>query len=408
MIRVLNKEKCCGCHACFTVCPQKCISMLEDDEGFKYPFVSTDNCIDCKLCEKICPFQREGDPLSQNLPLLSLAAKTRIDSLLSESSSGGIFSELASYILEKKGIVYGASFSTDYRTVHHIRIDNVANLKLLRGSKYLQSDIGDAFTQAKMDLKNGKLVLFSGTPCQIAGLKALLGKPYANLLLIEIVCHGVPSQLLWRRYLDFFEENNTATVSDVNFRCKKKSRGLFGQMIKSGKGIYFMSKEEDPYFRMFLRNYCLRPSCYSCSIKNSPNQSDISLGDCWGADEFVPELSSKLGLSLVLAHTEKGVDIINEIESKIESTSVLFEKALSNNPAVNKSCQKPIKRDLFYKDLQLMPFKQFLKKYGVPDKKTQLKNLIKKIRFFRAFKNMGDRRFDYGLYICMTKNKNHK
>lgn len=219
----LSKDDCCGCGACFQICPKHCITMEEDYEGFLYPKINTSICIKCDRCDDVCPYQHHKKR-SDGLQPLAYGVVCKDEKRMKYSSSGGAFPVLAEYIVKNGGIVYGAAFSEDFFSVCHIRITDKNDLHLIYGSKYVQSDTGNTYDQAKNDLEQGKMVLFSGTPCQIAGLKSFLKRDYEKLICVEIICHGVPSPLIWRRYLSYISNKISATVRKVIFR-EKSMRG---------------------------------------------------------------------------------------------------------------------------------------------------------------------------------------
>lgn len=219
----LSKDECCGCGACFQICPKHCITMEEDDEGFLYPKINTSICIKCGRCDDVCPYQHHEER-SEGMQPLAYGVVCKDEKRMRYSSSGGAFPVLAEYIVKNGGIVYGAAFSEDFFSICHIRIADKNNLHLIYGSKYVQSDTGNAYDQAKNDLEQGKTVLFSGTPCQISGLKSFLKRDYEKLICVEIICHGVPSPFVWRRYLSYISNKISATVRKVIFR-EKSIRG---------------------------------------------------------------------------------------------------------------------------------------------------------------------------------------
>ncbi len=229
MISIADKSMCSGCTACVSTCPKNCIKMRPDAEGFLYPVVDVKTCINCGLCEKVCPF-REKFQLRENKPL-AFAVKSKDENIRLKSSSGGVFSEFANYIISKKGSVYGASMNDKCDSAEHIRVSNEEKLEKLMGSKYLQSDLKESFKLVKEDLIKGLDVLFTGTPCQVRGLINYLGRPYDNLYTVEVICHGVPSMLLWKKYKDYLENTFKSAIANVNFR-ERKTGGVFLVYLK--------------------------------------------------------------------------------------------------------------------------------------------------------------------------------
>lgn len=377
MLEVLEKDKCSGCEACVNVCPQTCISMFQDQEGFMYPLVDTKHCINCGLCERVCPFKEYEK--KTNVPI-AVGAKAKDVDLRLASSSGGIFSILAENILQSGGVVFGAAMTEDCKSAQHIMVDSKDDLVKLRGSKYLQSRTGNTYKQARTMLEMGRKVLFSGTPCQIAGLKKYINKEYENLLTVEIICHGVASPALWQRYVEYLERSEGALLIDVNFRHKIngwKYYGLQGK-LNDGRTISIRSNK-NPYMQMYLRNYCVRCSCYDCKAKKG--YADISLGDLWGIEDIAPEFNDDKGASLVLLYTEKGEKAFSNIKDSIESLKVDYQKALPYNPCIVKSVKRPNQRDDFFKDMEKMTFEKLQKKYLSEPMKNRIKRFVAKIVF---------------------------
>lgn len=305
------------------------------------------------------------------------------------SSSGAVFSSLADYVLSEQGIVYGVAMSEDCYSAEFIRVTDSDGLKKLRGSKYLQARVGDTFKQVKSDLLSGKMVLFTGTGCQVNGLKGFLGKDYDNLICVDVICHGAPSPALWKKYAKHQEMKNGGKLKNINFRCKDESWTDFGMKevldeIPQGqvKKMY-ISKDKDSYMQMFLRDYCLRPSCYECVAKKV-KMSDLTIADFWGIDKVAPDMNDGMGTSLVLIRTEKGRSVFEKISETMKLQEVTYEDGVANNPAEYKSCARPPQRETFFDDMQSMSFEELEKKYAAPVKrslksriKRKVKNLIK-------------------------------
>ena len=342
MIRIVNKKNCCGCSACVQRCPRKCISMQTDKEGFAYPVVDTTKCSDCGLCEKACPVINQ-QPQSQ--PIATYAATNSNEVVREQSSSGGIFTLLAAETINKGGIVFGAAFNEKW-AVEHTFADNIDDIKKFRGSKYVQSNIGGSYSVAEKFLKEGKEVLFSGTPCQIAGLKRFLRKEYKNLKTVDFVCHGTPSPLVWEKYLnEVCSANLVATISDIQFRNKAEGWKKFSLQItytgNDGKEKIFREPlNKNLYMRCFLGDLCLRPSCYQCPARNGKSGTDITLGDLWGAEQICPEIDDDKGLSLVLLRKECGLPYFDK-------TPIPYSEALKYNPSIERDVHKPHKRRKF-------------------------------------------------------------
>lgn len=303
------------------------------------------------------------------------------------SSSGAVFSSLAEYVLNKSGIVYGVAMSEDCYSAEFIGVTDSEGLTKLRGSKYLQAKVGNTFKSVKKELQAGKLVLFTGTGCQVNGLKTFLGKDYDNLICMDVICHGAPSPALWREYARDQEKKMGGKLKGINFRCKDDSWVDFGMKEvlstipeDSVKKLY-ISKDKDPYMQMFLRDYCLRPSCYECMVKKE-KMSDLTVADFWGIKDVAPEMNNGLGTSLVLIRTKKGQEIFNYISCEMKLKEVTYEAGVKGNPAEYKSCVRPSQRDTFFDDMHTMSFEELEGKYAPPIKyslKTRAKRKTKKI-----------------------------
>lgn len=344
MINIIDKAKCTGCEACVQRCPKLCIDLIRDGEGFLYPKVDTNLCIDCSLCEKVCPVINQREVRK---PLLVCAAKTTDDAVRLSSSSGGIFTILAEKIISEGGKVYGARFDSDW-SVRHDCVEIIDDLEKFRGSKYVQSRIGDSFKDVEMHLKSGKKVLFTGVPCQIAGLKNYLRKDYGNLIAVDIVCHGVPSPMVWNDYLASLNCNG---IQSINFRAKQDegySWKGYGMVIKGIDDFTILSQKasENLYLRGFASNLFLRPSCYSCPAKSGKSGSDITIGDFWGIWNKFPELDDNKGMSMVLINTAKGQNLFDSLNVDKKPSS--YEDAVNGNPMLQSSTAKPKDRQQFW------------------------------------------------------------
>lgn len=331
-----TKEKCTGCAACFSACNQHAIRMATDSEGFLYPIIDEKKCTNCGLCKKVCPIDKERGYKS---PLECYAAYNPNEDIRYQSSSGGIFSMLAEQTINSGGIVFGAKFDKDWQVVFG-HTDNLEGISEFRGSKYVQASINDSFIHCKKILKEGQLVLFTGTPCQINGLKSYLQKDYNNLVTIAVICHGAPSPLVWNKYLS---ENYKDHIEIINFRSKSNSWKKYQiKLIPIIDDVFY----KNTYMHLFLDNYSLRPSCYNCQAKAGKINCDIVLGDFWGIEKQHPTFDDDKGCSAVIVNTEKGIDWVNRLT--IIQRPVLFEDIAKGNPALSKSVGKPINRDYFF------------------------------------------------------------
>lgn len=381
MIKISAKEKCCGCGACYSCCPQKCISLRADNEGFLYPYVDEAKCIDCDLCKKVCPMLQSKADDTQDLEVYIAYASD--DDIRRDSSSGGMFSLFAEYVIRENGVVIGAAFDQQF-TVHHVVIESTDRLPILRGSKYMQSRIENTYQMAKNFLDSGRKVLFTGTPCQIEGLNCYLGNSYDNLITVDILCHGVSSPLVWKKYLSEQETKYGANVQQIMFRDKKYGWKKYALLLKFTNGnACFNIFTEDPYMKLFLSDICLRPSCHACPFKNVHRNSDISIGDCWGVQTHSPEMDDDLGTSVVLVHSLKGRKVFDRVSDRIVKKQINIDTALPPAADSRKSVPAHRNREKFFKQLnrgksieQLLKLTKRPVSYRV---KNGLKRAVKKV-----------------------------
>lgn len=311
---MINRIECCGCTACMHICSAKCITMNEDKEGFLYPVIEKEKCIHCHKCEKVCPIQNTNN---LNTKTESFVGYSRNEQVRNQSSSGGIFSVIAEWILQQRGVVFGAAFDENYE-VHHIAIETKEELEKLRGSKYVQSRLEKVYPEVKQYLEMRRKVLFTGTACQIAGLKKYLNKGYENLYTVDVLCHGVPSPKIWRMYLEDKKRQYHTSIEKVEFRNKVNGwKNYSMNIVFSDIQQYCVNFFEDKYIRMFLENIDLRPSCYKCHFKAFPRISDMTIGDSWGIEKYMPDMDDDKGTSVILVHSTNGDRMFGEIREKL-------------------------------------------------------------------------------------------
>lgn len=353
---VITEKICTGCHACFSICPKRAIEMKPDERGFLQPVINYDLCVGCKLCQKTCPLntadmKSAGDPIAY-------AAYSLNDENHRNSSSGGIFSLLASEILREGGTVYGAAFSEDLR-VEHKRITK--DIRPLQTSKYVQSRIGDMFSCVEQDIRNGKKVLFSGTPCQIGGLYSYLRQKKidtGNLLTVDLICHGVPSPLLWEKHLNSISSGRKPVFA--NFRDKRLSWGGFCLTCRFDDGTeYSVEAGQDAYMQGFFANMTLRESCYTCQFKSVSRLADITLADYWGVEKYNPEMLDKNGTSAVLIHSPKGQHYFDLLRQQIKSEKVPISSILAGNKSMVQSVIPHPRRNMFWQQVIQQQFECF-------------------------------------------------
>ena len=385
MIDIKNKVDCCGCNACGDICPTTAISFHTDNEGFWYPEVDMDKCINCGLCEKTCPIINI-DSLKHNdfQEPECYAAENKNLEVVFDSTSGGLFSAFADRMYKDHGYVGGAVFSEDIRSVKQFISADKKDLPALRSSKYLQSDLSGFYTQVKNLLQAGEKVLVCGCPCQMAGLRAFLRKPYDNLLILDFICLGINSPLIWRKYLDTFEERYGSKV--VYAKPKSKEYGWRNLTVKfklADGQVKYEKRNENLFTRGFIGTHAyIRPSCYECVFRGFPRISDITLADFWGIEKYDKSLEKDLGTSLVMVNSRKGKEWFEKIAGRLNYIPMEFQSTLGGNQALVRSAARPnIDREQFFKDVNELTFGEVARKYHFipePTAKQKVKKLIKR------------------------------
>lgn len=335
-----RQEDCCGCGTCKIACPKHAITMEIDTYGFVYPVIDSELCINCGICRKVCAYQQKEE---SNEPRKVYAMSLKNTDILRQSASGGAFGGIAERWIEEGGIAFGASLISEngQLTVKHCSATTKEELKRLLGSKYVQSDLGDTFVTAKDYLKKGKLVLYSGTPCQIAGLKAFLGTDYNNLLTIDLVCHGVPSNTMFQNYIKIEEKKLRALIKDFKFRDKDSGEGYNAKLsyyLKEQIKDIILPSYKSSYYELFLKGDIHRPNCYQCPYANEHRPGDMTIGDFWGIEEEHPDylqpvgkLNQSSGISVLMINSEKGETLFKECESLFWYYLSTFDNAARHN-----------------------------------------------------------------------------
>lgn len=359
MINVQNKTKseCCGCTACAAICSHEAISMIPDDMGFKYPVVDTGKCTNCGLCIKICAFNRNYKKTDNFSKPKSFGARHRNAEELMTSRSGGVFVALYDWVLKQGGVVYGAGFSGHFRVIHK-RASTKEQCREFKGSKYVQSDLDGIFLSVRKDLEQGLIVLFSGTPCQTAGLQSYIGKRFEEkLFLVDIICHGVPSPYIWEDYLSYLEEKENKKITAVNFRDKKR----FG-WTSHKESFLFNNTYTYTYTYIFYKHIMFRQSCSECPYCNLNRPSDLTLGDFWGWEKTDPlfNLDDK-GCSLVLCNTPKGLNLFEAVRAALDVRPAKLEDCMQTH--LSKPSSKHPLRIKFEEEYVKLGFEYVLKKY---------------------------------------------
>ena len=338
MIRISDKSKCTGCTACVTSCPVQCIVMRRDREGFDYPVANPDICIGCGRCDSVCPVI---NPIEAAKPIAAYAAK--VPDYLLHSSSGGVFPYLAADVISKGGVVFGAVMNPDL-TVGHSEAETMDEVEAMRGSKYVQSDLYSVFDDVKAYLAEGRKVLFTGTPCQIAGLNSFLGSRSNGLLTVEVACHGVPGPGLWERYLDCLSRKYKGRITEVTFRDKSHGWVHYEFVVANEAGRFARPYMDDPYMALFVQNMTLRPSCYSCTARGGRSGSDITLADMWTVSRLAGQMDDDKGTSLVVANTKAGQEALRELKG----IEVPFDAASCGNDGFAGRVEVPQRREEFF------------------------------------------------------------
>ena len=380
---ITSDERCCGCSACYSICPVKCISMEPDELGFLYPVINKEKCIQCGKCREVCPAL--GEKQEEKTTVYTFGGYATDEKIRKNSSSGGAFYLIARAVLEMGGKIAGAAFSEDFRSVHHVLVDSVQDLERLRGSKYVQSDLQDVFRQINEELQSGRMIVFSGTPCQIEGLRNYLGAPYENLLLIEVICHGVAAPKLFEKYIEEMTNEYDSEIETMAFREEENVRIKF----KNGKD-YRENKEKDDYFRMFISDTCLRESCYRCPSRGLKKRADITLSDFWGAENVAPDLVDGGGISLISVHTEKGLKFFERIENQLRGHQVSFEQAIGGNHAFYESFKRPERRNGIVVDIKRYNMKKLSYIYTFTPKEKVI-SFLQKIHLYEKLRTIKDR-----------------
>lgn len=372
-------EKCTGCFACINACPKQCISSVMDSEGFLQPVIDQNRCINCKKCEKACPIINKPVKTVEKSPVV-YAAWSKDEELLNKSSSGGIFGVLAMYIIQNKGVVFGAVYNEDL-SVSHVKAESLKELDKMHGSKYVQSNIGESFKHVKEYLEGNRYVLFTGTPCQIAGLYGFLGgDKFDNLITCDLVCHGVPSPGVFRSYINYLETKKSAKVTGIEMRSKKN-----GWMQGSGINLTFNKDKKiriypptkDPYINGFMYSTFLRKSCYDCKFAETPRESDITIGDFWGIGDDTPfNHPIKQGVSLILINSEKGQWLFKQCNVNIRSEMRTLDEAKKGNSMLSQHQYINPYREQFFADYQTKSFKELILIYL--KRRQNCKNFLKK------------------------------
>lgn len=365
MIVLKDKIDCCGCNACGDICPRGAISFKADHEGFWYPEIDKAACIDCGLCERVCPVISPADFIERYEKPAVYAAYTKDEAVRLDSTSGGIHSMLANKMFDREAFVGGAVYNEDH-TVSQIITDQRERLPEIRSSKYLQSNAESVYRNIRARLKNGKNVFFCGTPCQVQALYKFLGKDYDNLITADFICRGVNSPKVFLSYMEMLEKKYGSRATDIKFKSKEKGWHNFSIRVKFENGkVYCRDRWHDLFFIGYLQyNDFVRPSCYNCKFKSFPQKADITLADFWGIEKLDPAMDQDKGTSMVMINSDKGAALFETIKGDIVWKEFPQEQAAIGNPAMNSSLEKRFDtREQFFNDLDSMSFDKLALKY---------------------------------------------
>lgn len=370
-----SEKFCCGCSACAAVCPKDAISMA-DNNGFFYPQVDPNKCVDCKLCEKVCDFKSDK-PTNSNI-IKAFAAKADVD-IRMLSSSGGVFTVLSDWVLAQSGVVYGAVYDEAMR-VCHVRADSAEGRNKMRGSKYIQSSLTGVYRSVLDDLKNDKTVLFVGVPCQVGALKSFLGCDYSNLYTVDLICHGVPSNKVWKQFVAYINQRYRRTLVDYSFRNKDVSWRRYSPKLTFSDGTVIGDNNiTSSFIELFRYDVSLRPSCAQCRYASAHREGDFTMGDFWGIENVRPEMDDNKGVSALMINSAKADQLLGQLEGNLELYECSVANIMARQPNMSRPSKPSVKAAEFQKDLDTLPFEKVLKKYTRVGFKRRVIDFMKKI-----------------------------
>lgn len=384
---IAPKEICCGCEACINVCPTSAISMLPDIKGFEYPFINDAKCIHCNSCRKTCPAIKEIVRGTEQHQHFYGAQVYDIQDLMN-SSSGGAFIALARKIIAQGGVVFGCKLDKELKPIYSVARTN-EQLLPFQGSKYAEAEIGTVFKVAKEELDLGRLVLFTGNPCKLEGLRHFLQRDYKNLICCEIICHGLPSRKFFSDYIEYEEDILNCQITNLSFRDKHRGWGYLLKLnyvnAEGNETIKYRRSEECYYFDYFNNGFFFRDSCYACKYASLNRCSDITIGDFWGIHEFYPEKTSVDGYSVIIASTERGRSLIESCKDELDLFNIKSEEATKYNQNIVKSTLKPDDNEDEWNIYLEIGVKEFAKRYALSHQKQILIGKFKRVIPFHAF-----------------------
>lgn len=381
MTQIIDKNLCCGCSACYSVCSHSAITMKLDKEGFEYPFIDQDACVDCRLCKNVCPvlqYENNGHKRSASNDIQrGVVARNNNYEQRIISSSGGIFPSIAEFIINQGGVVIGAAYDENWNVVHKI-VDKKEDLIHLQGSKYIQCKADNStFKIIRKELLKGRKVLYAALACQVEGLKSYLMKEYDNLYTIDLICMGIPSYVVWQKYLDAFF--NGENITAVNFKEKSRGWDNFSCRIETDRRVFKEKGMDNLYLRSMFLSWNMRPSCFNCPFKHEQRFSDFTLADAWGVYRLTPQINDNKGLSSVIIHSSKGLRLWEELGEKIDSADVSIEEIAKGNSNLISNKTMSGDRALFYRLLDENPRKAFVELCSIkkPSILSRILNIIR-------------------------------
>ncbi|WP_461206043.1 Coenzyme F420 hydrogenase/dehydrogenase, beta subunit C-terminal domain [Clostridium sp. DL1XJH146] len=382
MIEVVNHKECCGCGACAQVCPKECIELVANETGFKYPKIDINRCTDCKLCIKTCPIATKKENNNDIVPLC-YAGVHRIEDVLMNSSSGGAFTAIVEAFHNNNNNykIFGAAYD-DNLIVEHRFVDNISDITIFRKSKYVQSDTKNTFRQVKEFLEQGEMVMYTGTPCQIAGLKSFLKFDYENLLCIDLICTGIASPLFFGKNIQFLENRENKKILNCDMRNKIKRDNswiVMNTKIEFDDQTILSDKYSNMYKACYGQRLGFRECCYSCNYAKLPRVSDITIADWWGGAKTLPDMEEDRGISLIMFNNPKWYELFEEINSRMNLIKVDIDEAIKQNPTLSKPNSKKNRNDKFWVDFKRRPVEKVLKKYSKPPVKIRIVILTSKL-----------------------------
>lgn len=394
MIQIIRKEECCGCEVCANVCPYNCIRMIPDEKGFLYPQADREKCTDCQLCERVCPAASPQEPDEYRA---MYAVQNKNEQIRKESTSGGAFSLIAEWVLAKRGVVIGAAFDGNFQVIH-TAAERVEEIAAFRGSKYVQSHPGDIYRKTKSWLKEGRWVCFSGTPCQVNGLKRYLAQEYERLVTVDLACRGVTSPFFLKKYLSYHRQKAGKAITDVRFREKYYGYGYSTMKVGFSDGTcYRAGMESDIFLRSFFLDLNTRESCHECRFKTMGRVSDFTLFDGWHVRKFKREMDDDGGTTFCMIQSDKGMDIFKELREKCRFTEIPAEESLElDGKMIFTSVDPSLRREEFFRDIQKEDIPEIQNKYYPLGIKRRVLSCIKpaiyKTGLFRCYMKLKERR----------------